>query len=163
MFTALVSVVASTNYDTRRFTAQANAVSMGNCSFTGVINSRHRFDFGTSYVFNLTTCKIGSCYAIIDETYKEEWAYVYGLRPSIFREFQIVGASSFNLSSAGVYFRPETENITLEFTIQTCNDFYKLHPFAHPQNCTAGVAVTGPLNGPPLCGDDVRYMVETWK
>lgn len=146
----------------RRFTTTTDDMTSSNCSFSGLLNAGYHLEFGTSYVFHLTSCKIGACYAIIDDSYTEGWAYVRGLRPSTFSEFTATGVSSFNLSSAGAYFRPTETNITLEFTTQTCDDFYKLHPYTHPQNCTGGVFVTGPLNGPPLCGEDVNYLVEKW-
>ena len=146
--------LGSASYESRRLTTAACPLNTTNCGFSGTSNTRHRLAFGATCTLNFTNCKVGACYGIIDWSYNMRWGYTTGINQSAFSSFSMTGVSVLNVSSAGAYFKPSSSNVTLTFTVQTCDNFYKLHPFERTETCDVGPEISTAIRGPPLCGAD---------
>lgn len=143
-------------WEERRQTNVACSITANNCGFSGAANAQFPLAFGSKCTLNLTNCKVDACYGIIDWSYNMRWAYTEGLSLSAFETFTMQGVRVLNWSSAGVYFRPSSPTVTMTFTVQTCDNFYKLHPYETQESCaaTSGPRISAPIRGPPLCGSD---------
>jgi hypothetical protein len=115
---------------------------------------RHRLKFGSTCVLSLTRCSVDRCYALIDWSSELRWASADNLRRSAFSSFEITNANGLNVSSAGVTFTPSQSDLTIRFTVHTCDNFYRLHPFTEIEDCAAdGPEISAPIRGLPFCAN----------
>jgi hypothetical protein len=161
-FTVVSRSLNPNAYDARRSvdpSPEHCAITAENCTFAGAVGGMHyRLTFGSTCTLSLTECRIGQCYSLVDWSYERRWAYVPDLRKSAFASFNVTNVNSLHVSSAGVYFRPSQRDVTISFTVHTCDDFYRLHPFTEIENCTTdGPEISALIRGPPMCGEDVIH------
>jgi hypothetical protein len=159
IFAVCGRAVNTSVYDARKYvdpSSERCAIKTENCTFTNSRGgTRYRLAFGSTCVLSLTGCRIGQCYALLDWSYQRRWSYVPGVRKSAFSSFDVTNVDVLNVSSAGVYFKPSGSTITLQFTVQTCDNFYRLHPFTETEDCTAdGPEISAPIRGPFICGEN---------
>ena len=146
ILTILNLAVSNTAYS-QRFDINTTAT---NFNSTNCRLSITEFNLGQTYSFQLENCRVGDCHAIIDNTYRLRWGSPDPVNPSVFNIVSMVG-TNFVHNSAGIVFRPTQQNVIITLTVQSCHNFYKIHPFESIENCTAPVNVSNIIRGLPFC------------
>jgi hypothetical protein len=149
------------NYTKRNSQTAACSIEADKCSFLNSAGgTRHRLNFGSKCQISLTECRIGQCYTVIDWSYFRRWGFAANVVKSAFVNFTMTNVKNLNISSGGVYFTPTDSNVNITFHVQTCDNFFKMHPFTAIEDCDAdGPEISGPIRGPPMCGPDVSVYV----
>jgi hypothetical protein len=162
LFLSVQSAVDSDGYDKRRLDNISCNLAVQDCSFMSGSQSdgnRIRLAFGSTCVLNLTKCRVGSCYSIIDWSFDLRWAHAPGIRRSAFHSINISGVRAYNISMAGMFFQPSNSAVTIAFSVQTCDNFYRLHPFVPKEDCeTGGPEISPIMRGLPICSDDLMTV-----
>ena len=142
------------SYTERRRTNNACSVEVDGCAFSQTYPDQNHFPLtlGSSCSLNFESCRVGKCYGIIDWTYNLKWAYVDNIQQSIFANFSISNADHVRISPTGILFRPTSSFVQINFTVHSCEDFYRMHPYEPIEDCSSAIAnISSPIRGSQFC------------
>ena len=138
--------------DTSFFIGKESPYTMRNCQYFNSSDSLWLslpLKFHSFYQFQLINCTINRCYSFVDQSRALKSSPLYS--SSSLLSVNFINATS-GTNSAGWYFRPQSENVTITITTKSCGEFYKIHQFNETENCESSrIYISNILSGLPMC------------